>query len=123
VATLRKDFQAFTFKANGTLDRVVTEIKVLPAFDPSSPDPKPAGVRTTALWDTGASKSVISGALASTLGLTPVGTARVNHAGGVSLSPTCLVAFELPHGVAVLGIIASEFQAAPNGFGAIVGWT
>lgn len=116
------DFQAFTLKASGTADRIVTDLGVVPAFDPKSPpDPKPAVVKTTALWDTGASKSVISSDLAKSLGLIPVGTAKVNHAGGTSVSPTYLVNFELPHGVGVAGIIASEFTAAANGFGAIVG--
>ncbi|HVR72523.1 MAG TPA: SEC-C metal-binding domain-containing protein [Vicinamibacteria bacterium] len=74
-----------------------------------------------ALWDTGASKSVISGALARALAVAPVGSAKINHAGGISQSPTYLLNFGLPHRVLIAGILACEFQEAPNGFNAIVG--
>lgn len=115
-------FKAFTIKANGRVDRIITEITVLPAFDPKAPpDPVPVGVKTQALWDTGASTSVLSGDLVKSLGLQASGATKVNHAGGASTSPTYVVNFQLPHAVGVAGIIASEFQAAPNSFGAIVG--
>lgn len=117
-----QDFKAFTVKATGRIDRIVTEIGVRPAFDPATPpSPIPVSVRTSGLWDTGATRSVISGSLAKSLGLTPVGITKVSHAGGVSESPTYLVNFDLPHGVGVAGILASEFPAAPNSYGAIVG--
>ncbi len=41
--------------------------------------------------------------------------------GGVSTSSTYVVNFELPHHVGVAGILATEFPAGANGFGAIVG--
>jgi hypothetical protein len=118
----KQSFQAFTVKANGRVDRITTDIAVLPAFDPKSPPTgSPARMATKALWDTGATKSVVSTDLVKALGLTPVGVTRVNHAGGVSMTSTYVVNFELPHRVVVAGILATEFPAGANGFGAIVG--
>lgn len=122
MAAPRLGFQAFTIKGNGIVDRVITDLEVFVAFDPASiPDPPPKAVSTKALWDTGATRSAISPDLAKTLGLVAVGASNVNHAGGVSLKPNYLVNFGLPHGVLIAGIMASEFDPAPNGFGAIVG--
>ena len=117
-----QSFQAFTFKANGRIDRIVTDLVVLPAFDPKSPPvPGPPRVATKALWDTGATKSVLSSELVKALGLAAAGVTRVNHAGGTSTSSTYMVNLELPHGVGVAGILATEFPAGSIGFGAIVG--
>lgn len=114
-------FQAFTVKANGLANRIVTDIWVCEGFDPAHPpDPLPKLVRTKALWDTGATKSVISAPLAQALGLKPVGATNVNHAGGMSVSPTYLVNFRLPHQVGVAGILVTEFPGAPD-MDAIVG--
>jgi len=61
-------FQAFTVKFSGITDRIITDIRVAEAFDPKNPpNPFPQHVSTKALWDTGASKSVISVGLAKTL--------------------------------------------------------
>lgn len=114
-------FKAFTSRATGTVDRILTKIEVFPAFGPEAGPPPNGGVKTEALWDTGASKSVISQELAKALNLTPVGQANVNHAGGIGVSPTYLVAFWFPHHVGVSGILVTEFLGAPGGFGAIVG--
>jgi hypothetical protein len=115
-------FQAFTLKFNGLANRIISDIAVLPAFDPNAPpDPLPQGIETQALWDTGATRSVISDHVAKTLGLLPVGTTKVNHAGGVGTSPTYLVNFRLPHRVDVRGVLVTEFPGSERGFGAIVG--
>ena len=114
--------QAFTVKATGTLDRVVTSIRVMPAFDPAAPPiPLPVVTETPALWDTGATKSVISSKVAKSLGLVPVGTTKVNHAGGVGDSLTYLVNFALPNRVGVVGVLATEFDQSGKPFGVIVG--
>lgn len=116
-----QDFQAFTVKFNGTASRVLTHVHVFPAFDPANPpDPLPPGHQTQALWDTGATGSVISPAVASALGLTPVGSVQVAHAGGGGVSNTYLVNFRLPHGVGVSGVLVTEFPAGGD-FDAIIG--
>lgn len=115
-------FQAFTLKAGGRLDRIITDITVWPSFDPANPpSPLPASVSTKALWDTGASRSVLSTDVVKSLGLTPVGACNVHHGAGASMSSTYLVNFSLPHKVGVQGVLATEFPAAHNEFNVLVG--
>jgi hypothetical protein len=105
-----KPFQAFTIKFSGITDRIVTNVRVMPGFDfAHPPNPLPNGIETTALWDTGASRSVVSTDLVTSLGLTPVGTTKVNHAGGTAQSNTYLVNFGLPNHVGVAGSLVTEF--------------
>lgn len=118
----RQDFRAFTVKANGRLDHILTEIEVRPGFDPNKPpSPIPPAIKTRALWDTGASKSVISTSLAQSLGLTPVSTREVHHGDGKSLRNVFMVNFDLPNAVHVAGILATEFPPSHNNFNVLVG--
>ncbi len=122
-AGLPAPFQAFTAKFSGRADRIITAVSVSQAFDPRKPPtPLPRESNTTALWDTGASKSVISVDLAKSLALVPVGKAQVNHAAGSVLSPTHLVNFKLPNQVGIAGALVTEFsKSLAGGFDAIVG--
>lgn len=114
-------FQAFTIKFSGRTDRIITDVGVSVAFDAASPPtPMPQMVPSMALWDTGASRSVISSALVTQLGLTPTGVVNVNHAGGSSKSNTYVVNFGLPNKVGIAGVLVTEFPGDPQ-FGAIVG--
>ena len=61
-----------------------------------------------ALWDTGATKSVITDVTALALNLTPVGSAMVGHAGGISPSNTYLVNFLLPNNVGIPGVLVTN---------------
>ena len=114
-------FKAFTITFSGRVRQIITDIVVYPAFDPAAPpNPVPVGINTKALWDTGASGSVISARLAQQLGLVPVGKAQVGHAGGTSSSLTYLVNFMLPNAVAIIGVVVTE---APifSGFDVLLG--
>ena len=120
--TVVPGFRAFTVSYNGRADRIISEVKVSLAFNPTNPpSPLPEAYQTTALWDTGATKSVITKATADALGLIPIGTARVSHAGGTSLANTFLVNMFLPNGVAVAGIIVTECAGIANNAGALIG--
>ena len=113
--------RAFTIKADGRLDRIVTDVRVCAAFDPvAHPTPLPPQVQTGALWDTGATKSGISSDLAHELNLTPVGTATVRHAGGSSEQAQYLVNFVLPNDVGVVGALVTGLPPI-DGFGALLG--
>ena len=118
-----RPFQAFTIKFNGLSRRTITHVRVMPGFDPRTPPELPLpGVETDALWDTGASRSVISSELVQELGLMPVGTTVVNHAGGKGTSNTYIVNFTLPNNVHVAGSLVTEFPHMKGGFRAIVAW-
>jgi hypothetical protein len=120
----RPSFQAFTVKAKtGRLNRIITEISVRAAFDPTNPPhPVPAGIKSKALWDTGATHSVVSIELAKALSLKPVGVSNVTHGGGKGTSPRYVVNFELPHSVGVVGVLVTEFpEPDDKAFSVIVG--
>lgn len=83
---------------------------VAPAFDPDTV-PKaqwPPHARFTAIWDTGATGSVIAQDVVNACGLVPTGMVQVNHAGGVAMQETYLVNIRLPQGVGFPGITVTK---------------
>ena len=115
-------FKAFTTSFPRRVSQLITDIAVAPGFDPRNPPiPEPSYVDTKALWDTGASKSMVSADLATQLALVPVGSQVVQHAGGSSPSNTYLVNFRLMNDVRMLGALVTEFPTITGAFGCIVG--
>jgi predicted aspartyl protease len=119
----KEQFTALTIKFNGLSNRIITAVKLTPAFDPKDhPGKSPFElVEKNALWDTGATGSVLTKATVKELNLTPVGTTTINHAGGASQSNTYLVNFFLPNHVAIIGVLVSECDDVAGNFGAIIG--
>lgn len=116
------NYSAFTLKATGLADRIIIEIGICKAFDPKiQPFPNHPYEPVLALWDTGASRSVITKTTADKLALVAVGIANVNHADGTSKHPTHLVNFVLPNSVGVPGLLVTESPNVVGGFGAIIG--
>jgi hypothetical protein len=116
------DFHAFTIRYNGLTRRITTEIVLTFGFDPAQPPVDPVlEHHTTALWDTGATQSVITRATAEALQLIPVGQTLVNHAGGCSQANTYVVNVILPNKVGFIGVLVSECPDVVGNFGAIVG--
>ena len=116
------DFHAFTIRYHGLVRRITTEILLTAGFDPAQPPTGPfLEHHTSALWDTGATQSVITRATAEALQLVPVGQTTVNHAGGCSRANTYVVNVILPNKVGFAGILVSECPDVVGDFGAIVG--
>ena len=66
-------FQAFTLKANGRVNQLKTQCGVSDAVLPTNP-PTPVAVNQyEAIWDTGATGTVITSKVAKELGLKPTG--------------------------------------------------
>ena len=121
---VRPSFHAFTIKHNGKANRITTAVKLSKAFDPAQYENQEAPFplfETTALWDTGATKSVLTQETVRALELSAVGSTNVNHAGGTSQSNTYLVNFYLPNNVGVVGVLVSECENIAGDFGAIIG--
>ena len=114
-------FQAFTLKANGRLATIITDVSVYPGHDPAAPPNQLPEIKTKALWDTGASRSVLSEQLAADLKLVPIRKTEVHHADGVSLKNVYLVNLMLPNHVGVAGIEATEFPTKHNNFSVLIG--
>ena len=81
---------AFTKRYQTRVNTLTTAITVSIGFDP----------RTTkqfvAIWDTGATNSVITKKVVRACGLKPIGMTQVHHAGGVSNREVFLVNIGLP---------------------------
>jgi len=115
-------YHAFTQKYPGITNRIITPVDVAAGFDPKNPPSNPKWLSVSALWDTGASQSVVTATTAKTLGLVETGKSLVHHAGGKGLASTYVVNFGLPNRVGMPGILVSECtDPEHNQFGAIIG--
>lgn len=121
--SLPTTFHAFTIKTeNGIANKIITPIKILEAFDPENiPTPLPAEVETTALWDTGATNSVIAESIVHKLNLQPIGTTYMTHAGGSNQCYKYLINIWLPNQVGLAGIEAIGNNNLVSGFEVIIG--
>lgn len=117
----KNKFQAFTARADGRANQIVSALHVSEAFNPQKPpDPPPPFVEVQALWDTGATGSAITEELAAQLDLTPTGKVELKHAGGTHDAYTYLVNFGLPNNVGIAGVRVIACSPQP-GFAAIIG--
>jgi hypothetical protein len=115
-------YHAFTQKYPGITNRIITPVHVAAAYDPANPPPNPKFISVSALWDTGASQSVVTATTAKTLGLVETGKSLVHHAGGKGMASTYVVNFLLPNQVGIQGVLVSECtDPEHNQFGAIIG--
>lgn len=114
-------FHAFTLKHSGLVRRIVVDIKLSVAFDINNPPPiSPPLLPVKALWDTGATGSVVTPSTAAKLGLVATGVKNSNTAGGVRPAKTYVVNIYLPQGVAFDGMQVSDCVDT-GGFEAILG--
>lgn len=116
--------QAFTVRSGkGVFRELITEIGV------SAPIPIGDKVQlddgrihhTSALWDTGATGSVITENTAKRLGLKPSGQAKVNHAGGCDYANTYIVDIFLPNRICFSSMKVTECPDVVGKFGVIIG--
>ena len=115
-------FHAFTIQFDRRVARITTQVELCKAFDPHHPpDPPFPHLETSALWDTGATRSVVTRSTAQAIGLDPTGATTIHHAGGTSQVSTYLVNFILPNHVGVSFVQVSECPDDAGAFGAIVG--
>jgi hypothetical protein len=115
-------FFAFTVKYNGLADRIITEVSLTPAYDPKAHKQPPYPLFSTqALWDTGATNSMVTAEVAAAMNLVPIGRTRLKHGGGIAETNTYLVNMFLPNYVAVPGIQVAELPIIGEGFGVLVG--
>ena len=71
----------FTTTFNARARVLITPARVFPAFDPSKTSKHPSGFEVQAIWDTGATHTVITASLAKKCGLKPISIAEVYNAG------------------------------------------
>jgi hypothetical protein len=74
-----------------------------------------------ALWDTGATNSVVTSKVVEDLGLIPIGFTKVNHAGGTNNVPVYLVNIALPNKIIIPNIRVSQCADQAGRFDIIIG--
>lgn len=113
---------SFTIAANhGRFRELITDIKVsIPISDSQINLNDPRLFTTKALWDTGASNSVITKDTVLQLGIKPISKAIASHAGGVSEVNVYLVNIYLPNQIIIPAVRVTEC-ANSNHFGVIIG--
>ncbi|MEN1995349.1 retroviral-like aspartic protease family protein [Stenotrophomonas bentonitica] len=85
-----------------------SECQVSAAFDPGNGDPNQPFTLFNAIWDTGATGSVITQHAAAAMGISPSGMTVVHGVNGQHNSPTYLVNIMLPGGVMFSGLQVTE---------------
>jgi predicted aspartyl protease len=87
---------ALTIKGDGPLAVLTSKIQVYTPVVDRVKGPDKFTQEITAVWDTGASGSVISQKVVDELGLLPISLRWVNTANGTAFSPVYLVDFHIP---------------------------
>lgn len=105
---MMQGIHCFTTQYGGISRRLLTKCLVSAAWLSQDDSSAPPLLEFDALWDTGATASVITADVASKLELAPEGTSRVFHAQGSSHVPNYFVNFGLPNGVEIAGIRVTE---------------
>jgi len=92
--------RSFTTRFQGKSRILVNEVGLFAPFNPATEKPG-RGVNFMALWDTGATNTVITQKVVDALGLQSTGFATVSHAQGKKVVETYFVNIMLPNGVGV----------------------
>lgn len=107
--------EAFTIKSkNGILRVLSTPISVL------VPNTKELIV-SNAIWDTGATASVITQDIVDKLNLKPTGMSRVSTANGVAEQNTYIVDIQLPNDVTIKDVTVTGISSLPSNCDVLVG--
>lgn len=92
-------YHSFTNQADNRSNVLQSTIGITPAFTPSEGVAIPEPRQYVAIWDTGATNSVVTRKVVEECGLIPTGVVEVNLAGGSDERNTYFVAIGLPNGV------------------------
>jgi hypothetical protein len=110
---------SFTIHYSGIVRTLITDAHVL------RPGPENNGfgesTHVRALWDTGATNSVITTEIVAKLGLIPIGKTRINGVHGAQDCNSYMVSVGLPNKVAVQNITVTEVAEFAGGFQLLIG--
>lgn len=117
---------SFTLKSTeGKYRELLTNIGISLPFDASDEiaiEDRDERIHSTiALWDTGATNSVVTSATAKALGLKPITKVISNHAGGQSEVNVYLVHIFLPNKIIIPNVKVTECNDLTGKFGILVG--
>jgi predicted aspartyl protease len=90
---------SFTVHAPALLRELKTDVGIAPAFDPIGTGPHPNFTQFEAIWDTGATHSVVSEKVVNECKLKPVGMTEVHTANGSCDCEVYIINLMLPQKV------------------------
>ncbi|MDR0810760.1 MAG: retroviral-like aspartic protease family protein, partial [Paludibacter sp.] len=96
---MEQKVKAFTAEYSGCVSELATVCQIDLPYGVETVKSSVTSQSFSALWDTGAMCSVISKNVIEKLGLSPIGSATVYHANGVSETFSYLVSVHLPCGI------------------------
>jgi hypothetical protein len=99
---------SFTQVNNTLVNQLITQCGVSESFDPKLTKKYPKTEIFNALWDTGATNSVITKKVAEKLGLIPTGVSIVHGVSGQIQVETYSVNISLPNNVMILSLRVTE---------------
>lgn len=111
---------AFTAESKSLSKVLVSPVFISQAHNPHVPTKKPEQYQFWAIWDTGATGTVISKTVVEKCGLLPVDMVYVNTAGGLCKSNVYIINIILPNNVCFRGIRVTE-GAMGDEFDALIG--
>lgn len=97
------------------------DIDVAAPINPREPSARPLQIKTRGIWDTGATRTVITESAARSLKLVPSGRANMSHARGTEEVNSYIVSLRLPNNVSVDGLQVLECKDLAAGAGVLVG--
>jgi hypothetical protein len=112
---------AFTLKSNGIPKEIISEIGISIPTNINIGTITGPKLEFKALWDTGATNSVITKETAKKLGLKPVTFTTVHHGGGNSVENVYNVSIFLPNHLVVPLVRVTECTETAGRFDAIIG--
>jgi len=114
-------FRAFTTSGKGLLRVLRTKVEITAGFDPNKTlaNKQPSFKTFTAIWDTGATNSVITEKVVDQCGLKPTGMTRIRHADGEVRAEVYHVNIGLPNKVAFPNVRVTKLRLA--GSDALIG--
>lgn len=100
--------RSFIAKRAGLVNVLRTKARIGEAFDPQQNIPPEPDIEYSAIWDTGATNTVITKKVVRECQLKPVGMAEVHTVGGEVNSPVYFVSVYLPNKVAITQLKVTE---------------
>lgn len=117
-----QDFQAFTVKFSARTNVLFSKVGVSQAFDPNvTKVNQPSITELNAIWDTGASCTLISKEYAVKVGLIPTGKTTITGVNNSTLENTYQVNVYLPNKVCLGFLKIAEAPALAGGAGMLIG--
>ncbi len=105
---------SFTVSADGLLNVLKTSCHISQAFNHANGDPAPPRSDFVAIWDTGATASVITQEVVDACGLKPIGMTQVHGVGGLVNCEVYLVSVTLPNNLTVPEVRVTKGNLGPD---------